>query len=219
MLKKKIFILLFLFCSTFAFSENVISWNITPANFGIYKFDQSNTTYKISEIRTLIGAEYDYLFASNFYVGGLINLGFDSYTLNFDAGKSIKLSGIAFDMFFAPAVGYKLGKRHFIGIQLLPLYFNYSSSSGYANVEAEYYGRTIKSSIEFSCKSFEIGSGLKMNFQWGNGLLRNGFYIGLYVPWNYKISDLDTEILKSDDFSFCPKTVRFEIGYKMSFVF
>ena len=219
MLKKKVCVLLFILCSCFAFSENVISWNVTPLNLGVYKFNKANVDYTFTDFRILIGGEYDYLFSSNFYVGGLANFGFDSYTLNFEAKEDIKLSGIGFDMLFAPAVGYKFGKRHFIGIQLLPLYFNYSSSSGYANIKKKYYGSTISSSIKFNCNTFETGSGLRMNFQWGNSLLRNGFFVGLYVPWTYKISDIDIDGRKSDDFSITPKTVRIEAGYKMSFVF
>ena len=213
-----IFTLLIGFTSSI-FAEHVISWNVTPLNVGIYNFDKANANYKFGDFRILFGGEYDYLFPSNLYIGGMVNLGCDAYILSCNAWDDTSLSGTGFDFLFAPAVGYKFGKRHFIAIQLMPLYFNYSSFSGDATAERKYNGRTITASVKFSCKGFETGSGLRMNFQWGNNLLRNGFFVGLYVPWNYKISDIDTELLKSDDFSFTPKTVRFEIGYKMSFVF
>lgn len=207
-MKKNLMILFFLLgCSFAGFSQHVISGK-AGINFGKVEFQTENLSLTSSEVKTVFGIEYDYLFLNNFYLGVFFDFGYSSKLWIID--ENIDLVGSGFNITYAPTIGYKFGRKHFFGLQIAPLYFDHTFFSG----TNEYY-YSISETVNFTATTF--GSNIRMNFQWGQDISKHGFYVGLFFPWHYSLSSIERNSINGKDISSRAQGFKAEIGYRISF--
>ncbi len=215
-MKRFIISLLLLGIFSFAYSENIFSLS-AGAEIGETSFSKNTADYEIFNFQFKVGFDYKYLLSNGLMFGAQVSLlpelmiiGSPNKALN---GTIVTTTG--FGINFAPIIGYRFGKRHLIGLELLPVVVSATALSVDATLTTQRTDVTVQQSGNITKFATEI----RGNFQFGNNLARHGFFVGIGFPWQIDLSSLTIQGYKtvfSDKFD-C-RGFFVEVGYKLSFV-
>lgn len=218
-MKKKVISILVLFISTFAFSENVISLNVSPVNIGITGGESNDRNLAVLEYLFGFQGEYNYIFNNNVVIGAMLGTGI-GFINDYREGSDAHLTATVGNISYAPEVGLRFGRSHLFTLLFQPFSFEHSFVSDGTIVDED---SDVSLDVDYSATYNTIKSGVKMNLQWGNRLCRNGFYVGLYIPWYRSITNAKYKGVKLDDETLSPPNLEgafeFDLGYRISFVF
>lgn len=217
---KKILVVLFmLFISSLMFAENVIS--VSPyLDIGTTDITENNEDFMLFSIKIHVSADYKYITKYGVMFGAQASIFPDivRYGSTTGALDGIVINHTGFGVDFAPIVGYRFGKNHLIGVELLPINVSFSSFKGNASATKIVKNTTVNVDVPLSGDITTFSTQIRANIQFGSGLARNGFIAGLGIPWNIKFSDF--KLANSPKMSESYKCSGFYIlvGYKISFV-
>ena len=211
-MKKFIIGLTILFCSSFAFTKNFISLEVSPLNLSVQ--DLKNDTY-IVDYQIKFGVEYNYVFDSNFLIGASVSIAPDFIILPDDYAI---LTTAGFCMNLTPIMlGYKFGNNHFFALDLIPITLSGTLVNGKADITTkDYRDKLVTVSVPISGIKTVFYSGIKADVQFGNNLFRNGFYVGIFIPWLLELDFVTIGNIPLDSMTFNTLGCVFELGYKFS---
>lgn len=217
---KKLIISVLCFCCIlgFSYSESIISLSLAP-DVGTTNFSNSIEDFKLFDANIKFNADYKYLTPIGITFGAQIGLQPDIIIFGSTSLSSagITLSHAGFGINFAPIIGYRFGKKHLLGIEVLPVSFLYSRFDGNGKATRSSGRSTTEYDIPFSGNKYVLSTEVRANIQFGNKFARNGFIAGIGFPWYINLTDLKiNKTTTSGNFS-C-RGVYIEVGYKISFV-
>lgn len=205
---KRIFVAIFvMFLSTFTFAEHIFSLNVGP-HFSYMGGNMDDIETYINDVHFSLIGEYDYFFQSNFLLGAKIGVGIGGIQDTRDG--STMLCSIT-NINCAPEFGFKLGRKNLFTLLILPFDFSFSFAND---------GKIGKVNLDYEAQYLTFAAGLKMNFQWGERICRNGFFVSIYLPWLKTITKGTLNNVELEDKSFVPLKTDFvmDFGYRISFV-
>ena len=220
-MKKALISLLILFSIfEFSYSENIFSLSLS-SDIGITDFKNGEEEYSIFDIRIKFGFDYKYIIKNGFMFGAQITYQPDIITLGSPnkalGGTVVSYTGMGINL--APIIGYRFGNKHLFGIELLPIIFSYTSLNGDAQLQRQYGNNFVEQTVSQSGNKIVYSTELRANFQFGNNLVRNGFILGIGIPWFIDLSSAKILNLKTKySNSYSCSGVFLEVGYKLSFV-
>lgn len=210
---KKIFtVISILFVSTFCFAKHIFSLNVGPS-LNFMGGNMNGQDAYLTDIHFSLLGEYNYLFKNNLLVGVRFGAGIGGIT---DTRNDSTLNASITNINYSPEFGIKFGRKHLFTLMLLP--FDSSYSFAYEGIMDL---GNYKVNLDYEAVYYTISSGLKMNFQWGNKTCRNGFFVGLYLPWLKTITNgtLNNNSLADKGLTFpLSSALTMDFGYRISFV-
>lgn len=211
---KKLFIAIIAMMTSIVFAENILSLNVSPVGASNHKGKYEQTDMELREYYLSLSPEYNYIFKNNLMLGAMFGFGMRIIT---DTRNDSTIFYPASEIHFAPTIGARFGKRNLFTLSVIPTSFGITYIDGaWANVKI---GNVVnKVDIDYEATEFSIKSGVQMNFQWGSKLCRNGFFVGLYIPWYRNIYDVSGWGIEGSDRELFTAGFDISLGYRLSFV-
>ena len=198
MKKLFIFCLSVLFLINFGFSENIFSLSVSP-DFEYMSFNNDDYSFVMSNYKVKFGFDYKHITNNGFMFGAQVTFQPDIYLLgskdNSLNGITIFYTGPGFS--FAPILGYRFGNKNLMGIEVLPIVISHSSLNGEATLQKQIGNTVGEQKHSQNGSKMVVCSEIRANILFGNNLVRNGFIVGVGIPWYIDLSKAEIDNSKT----------------------